>query len=436
MAGKRRQRLARVRKRTWIIMGVVAALVVGGGSAAAVWATTRQSGEAAPVTQVSSASLEVMEKTISANGTLSPTIQEDVGFIASGTVTTVYVEAGDTVKKGDKLAKVDSLQVDANLLQARADLADAEAQLASAQEDGDGSAASDARIAARESAVTVASRSVSDAEEALDGITLRAPVAGLVTSVNLEVGDAIAGSSGSSSSSGTGSATPGGSTGDSQGMGGSSSTASTSDASATQFTIVGTDSWSVSVSLSETEIGLIDVDDQVELETGDGLKIFGVVREIGRLPSTSSGSAAFPVAIDITGDTDGLFDGTSVTATIIYERRPEVLTVPSAAVTTSEDGTTTVTKVGVDGTETEQVVTVGEVSGNLTEITEGLEEGDQVLVVVFTPGEGTSGGEDAGTMGFENGQMPDFRNGEMPDFENGQMPDFNNMEGFPGGGNR
>lgn len=441
-----RERLARMRRRTWVIMGVIAALVIGGGTTAIVWATTRQSAEAAPVTQTVAASLETMEKSVEVSGTLAPTVQEDVNFAASGTVTSVDVKAGDTVTAGQKLASVDSLQSDANLLQARADLADAEAQLASAQNDADGSAASDAQIAARQSAVAVANQSVADAEAAAAGVTLVAPVAGLVTSVGLEVGDAVTGTSASSSSSGaggagsgstgSGSAGSGGSGGASASGGGSTSSSSStgsSSSSTAQFTIVGTDSWSASASLSETEVGLIAADDQVELETDDGTKLFGVVSAIGALPSTSSGSPAFPVTVQITGDTEGLFDGTAVTGKIIYERRSDVLTVPSAAVTTADDGTTTVTKVGSDGKQSEQKVSVGETSDNLTEITEGLAEGDQVLVTVFTPGAGNSGESGGGGQApGSGGQMPDFGSGQMPDFGNGQMPNTGNGQ-MPGG---
>lgn len=420
-----RQRLARVRRRTWLILGTVAVLVIAAGTTGVVWATTRQSAQAAPITQTVAASLETLQKTVEASGTLTPTVQEQVSFAASGTVQSVEVEAGDTVEQGQTLATIDSLQADAALLQARANLAEAEAQLASARAEADGSTASNASIAARESVVGVAAQSVSDAEKAAAGVVLKAPVAGLVTSVGVSAGDAVTGGSGSASVSGGGSASS-----SAPGSSGSSSASSSSGASA-QFTIVGTDSWSVSVTLGETELSLIEVDDQVELETADGARLFGVVSEIGRLPSTTSGTAAFPVVIDVTGETEGLFDGTSVTATIIYERRSEVLTVPSAAVKTADDGTATVTLVDADGTETEQEVTVGEISGDLTEITAGLEEGDQVLVVVFTPGEGNSSVQ-SGQGGMPgSGGMPDFGSGEMPDFGS-QIPG-GGQGGFPGG---
>ena len=53
---------------------------------------------------------------------------------------------------------------------------------------------------------------------------------------------------------------------------------------------------------------------------------------------------------------------------LIYERRTDVLTVPSAAVTTGDDGTSTVLLVDADGNQVETVVEVGESVGSLTEI--------------------------------------------------------------------
>lgn len=46
-------------------------------------------------------------QTVSLDGTLSPRKQSDVNFAVLGTITKVYVKAGDTVSKGQKLARVD-----------------------------------------------------------------------------------------------------------------------------------------------------------------------------------------------------------------------------------------------------------------------------------------------------------------------------------------
>jgi macrolide-specific efflux system membrane fusion protein len=262
--------------------------------------------------------------------------------------------------------------------------------------------------------------------------TLLAPVAGLVTSATLEVGDKVTGTSGSSGgSSGLGSS--GGSSGagsSSAGSGGSSGSGSSS--SSGQFEIVGTTAYDVSLSVNDTDVALIQPGDQVEM-TSDSLTgtVFGVVRTVGPL-STSSGVASYPVVVDVTGDTKSLHDGISVTARIIYERRANVLTVPTAALSKAADGSTTVTKVASDGTTSTVAVTTGESSGTVTEITAGLAEGDQVQVITYartpsgTSSRGTTqqGGPGGGEF-FPGGGTGSF---QLP---NGQTIQRNSSGGLP-----
>ncbi|MEN1975531.1 efflux RND transporter periplasmic adaptor subunit [Cellulomonas olei] len=422
------------RTRAWVrVVGVV--LLVGvagaGGYLLALREEPAQAAAPASTTSAVAASLSTIEQSVSASGTLTPAVQEDVAFAVSGTVQSVDVAAGDTVTAGQQLATVDTLQLDAALLSAKADLASAQASLADAEDEADGSDASDAQVAALAAQVEVAQAAVDAAQEDLAGATLTAPVAGLVTSVDLEVGDVVAGSSGSSGSSTSGSAgsgASGGAVGASQGS--SASSASTSSSTA-QFVIVGTDAWQVSVSVGESDVALVDVGDQVELTVDDVADtVYGTVGEVGLVPSSSSGVATYPVTVDVTGSPEGLHDGVSADVSIIYERRTDVLTVPAAAVTTV-DGRSVVTQEGADGEQVTTEVTVGETSGTLVEITDGLTEGDEVLVTAFTPRAGT--GSDDEQQG--GGQVPDFSGG-MPDFSGG-MPDFSGgfPDGFPGGGN-
>jgi macrolide-specific efflux system membrane fusion protein len=388
--------IKRIRLRTWVIGGAVAVVVIGGG---ATWAVVSISSSAqaqtAPGSMSVAASLQTLEKTVDATGTLAPAVDDDVDFAVAGTVTAVNVAAGSTVTAGDVLATVDTLTVQAELLAAQATLATAQATLAAAQDADDGTDAAAAQIASDEAAVAVAQAAVDKASAAVGKATLTAPVSGLVTAVNLAVGDTVAGSeSGSGSGSGSG-----------DGAGG--------DATA-QFTIVGTDAWQVSLSVGETDVPNVAVGDQVELSTDDGAAFFGTVASVGLLPSTTSGAAAYPVAVTVTGSPEGLHDGVSVTAKIVYERRTDVLTVPSAAVTTDADGVTSVTVVDADGAETTKSVTVGETVGTLTEITEGLAEGDLVKVIVFTPSGDGSGG--TGGSGFDRGTITGpFPGGTLPD---------------------
>ncbi|SDY83387.1 efflux RND transporter periplasmic adaptor subunit [Herbiconiux ginsengi] len=409
----------RIRLRTWIIGGAIGVVVIGGGATWAALSLSASSAQAQtePASTSVAASLETLEKTVDASGTLAPAVDEDVDFAVAGTVTAVNVTAGSTVTAGDVLATVDTLTVQSEQLSAQATLATAQATLSSAQADDDGSDASAAQIASDEAAVAVAQAAADKAAAAVSGATLTAPVSGLVTAVNLEVGDTVTGSSSGSSGAGAGA--------------GSGADTGTSTA---QFTIVGTDSWQVSLSVGETDVPNVASGDQVEFSTDDGASFFGTVSSVGLLPSTTSGAAAYPVTVAVTGSPEGLHDGISVTAKIVYERRTDVLTVPSAAVTTADDGTTSVTVVDADGNETTKSVTVGETVGTLTEITEGLAEGDLVKVTVFTPsGNGGSGG---GTGQFPGGgQLPDgFDPSQLP--SGVQLPDGFDPSQFGGAATR
>ncbi|QTV80082.1 efflux RND transporter periplasmic adaptor subunit [Microbacterium sp. NIBRBAC000506063] len=405
--------LGRLSRRAWIVVGSATVVVVAAAVGVFVFLLPSQA-QAQPVTQTSTASLETMQKVVSASGTVTPAVKEDLSFAVSGVVTEIDVAAGDIVEEGTVLARVDTLALNASLLDAEATLAEAEATLAGARDANDGSSAAKARVSAASAAVDVAESAVADAEAALDDAALRAPATGLITSVGISVGDRV---TGGSSGSGTSSATTGG-------MPGASTASTSTTGSGTAFSLVSTDAWTVSVTVGETDVAHVEAGLQVELATSDGKEFFGTVAEVGVVPSTSSGSARYSVAIDVTGTGEGLFDGVSVDVDIVYERRIDVLTVPSAAVTTT-DGVSTVTLIEENGSEREVQVEIGETSGSLTEILSGLEEGDEVLVSVFTPGEGNTGGFPGGGQGrFPGG---DF---ELPD---GFEPPSGGFPGEPGG---
>jgi len=393
---------------------VGAVVVLGLVATGAWWVWWRQPASAeaqGPTTRTVEASLSTMEKTVSGTGTLEPTVQEDVSFAVSGTVTKVKVAAGDTVTKGQVLATVDTLSLDADLLSAKSTLAQAEARLSDAEDAADGSDASDAQVAAAKAQVEVAQAGVDDADAAVDDAVLKAPAAGLVTTADLEVGDVV--TSGSTGSSGGG-AQPS-----------SQSSTSTTTTSTGQFVIVGTGAWQVATTVGEADVANVAAGDQVEM-TSDDLTdtLYGTVASVGLVSTSTSGVAAYPVVVDVTGDTTTLHDGTSVDVSIIYERRTDVLTVPALAVTTA-DGASTVTVQATDGTQKKVTVTTGETSGNLVEITDGLAEGDAVVLQTFQAGTGNR-------QGGQNGQT-----GQLPgggDFQGGFPGGGDFQGGFPGGG--
>jgi macrolide-specific efflux system membrane fusion protein len=394
----------------------VVAVVLAAAGTGVWWFTGRDQASAATAaatTATVQASTTTMEKSVSASGTLTPTVQEDVSFQVGGTVTAVSVAAGDTVQVGQTLATVDTLQLDANLLDAKATLATAKAKLADLRAAGDGSDASDAQIAAASAQVDVAAAAVTSAQTAVGEATLVAPVAGLVTSVGVEVGNVVGGSSSAQSGAGT------------TGASGTVGSSTSSSSSTAQFVIVGTGAYQTTVSLADSDVALIATGDQVEM-TSDSLSgtVFGVVSSIGLISTTTSGTAGYPVVVDVTGDVSALHDGVSVTAKIIYSRRTDVLTVPSAAITTAS-GASTVQKVAGDGTVTTTTVQVGETSGTLTEITSGLSAGDSVQVTTYarvSSGSSTRGtsGQQGGYGGQQGGYGGPMGGGELP--AGGQLP--------------
>ena len=401
-----------------VVAIVVAVLVLAAAGTGVWWFTVRDKASASPTngatTTAVAASLTTLQKSVSATGTLTPTVQQAVSFAVSGTVTAVDVKVGDTVTVGQTLATVDTLQLNADLLTAKANLVSAQATLADLRASSNGSATAVAQIAAASARVDVAQAAVTSAESAMSGATLTAPVAGLITSVSLQVGDRVTGTASSSGNAPSASS--------------SSSSNNNSSSSTGQFEIVGTDAYDVSLTVNDTDVALIQPGDQVEM-TSDNLSgtVFGVVRTVGPL-STSTGVASYPVVVDVTGDMSKLHDGISVNASIVYERRSNVLTIPTAAITKAADGTSTVTKVAADGTTSTVTVTTGESSGTQTEITAGLSEGDEVQVTTYAWT--STGGTNQNQQGFPGGGEFKFPDGGG----SFQLPNGTTIQRDPNGG--
>ena len=385
--------------RMWVVPGVCVVAGVALGIGWTAWhgdASTASTGlpTAATSTQTTAASFDTIEKSVEGTGTLTAANNETLTFEATGKVTAVNVSEGETVKEGDVLATIDTLQLTADLKAAQAELASAEATYANAKDNADGSDQSDAQIESAKANVKVKKQAVTDAKADMGDAELVAPFDGIVTAESYAVGDAVGDSVGSSAGGGA--------------QTGSGATTSTTT---TGITVVGEDSWSVTVDLSADEVALIATGNQVSFTADDVDQFFGLVTDISQLPSTSSGSATYPVTLQVTGTPAGLFEGVSVTADIIYLRKENVLTVPTNAITTA-DGVSTVTVVADDGTEEVRTVALGDSSGNLTEITDGLSEGENVKVTIFAQG--------------GNGQNGDFQFPTDGSFPGGGQ--------FPGGG--
>jgi len=382
-------------RRQYLASAVVLALVIGG---AGYWLLGRADGAAAQAT-VATATTGTFQQTVSGSGTIEPAQQADLDFAVSGRVTKVLVAAGDTVSKGDVLAKLDTVSLDAALASAKAQQEAAETTVAN-----DGSESSTQR-ASNEASLASSEADVAQAEDDLAAATLRATFSGTVAAVTVAVGDQAGSSSSSSTAAG---ATQGG-------------TGTTTTTSTAAVTLIKPKTFVVDVDVAAADITDVAKGLQVQITPADATEpIFGTVKDVGRVAETgTSGTATFPVTVSVTGTQDGLYAGTTADVSIIVKQVEDVLTVPSQALTTSGDKTY-VTK--VDGSSTTKTaVTVGETYGMSTEITKGLTAGDEVQVAAF--GRARSSGTTSGGGGQQQGGFP-----------GGGAPPGGTGGGFPGGG--
>lgn len=398
-----------LRRKAVVIPFAVVVLAAAGGGA---WAATRggSSPSGATVTeQLYTVAATTLKQTVSETGTIEAKDTEELSFPAGGKITSVSVTEGQQVKKGQKLATIDSASLRVAAAQATVSLENAKARLASDQASG----ASSAVLTADQASIDAASSAVESANANLDEATMTSPIDGQVTEVNIATGDNVG-----SSSSGGGANSPTGSN-------------SSSSSSTAQIKVVSS-SFVVNVDVDTTVVDQIRKGVQATITpTGSSTPIYGTVTSIGLVASTSSGVATFPVVIDVTGTPEDTYAGTSATVEILYRQLTDVLAVPVAAIERDANGGTTVTVVR-NGARSTQAVTTGDTINGQTEIKSGLAEGDQVAYKVTTirrNGTGTTGG--TGNNRGNNGGGFQFNGGGGGNFP---APPTGGNFSFPGGG--
>jgi multidrug efflux pump subunit AcrA (membrane-fusion protein) len=393
------------RKRKFMLIGAAVIIVLGAATGLTLWLTGSSTPTGLVVsTQVVKVTTGTIKQTVATSGTIEPASQASLNFAVSGTVDAVNVKAGQTVTTGQVLATVGTTALQADLDSAQAQLTSAEARLSSDQSSG----ASTAQIDSDQAAVTSAESSLTSAQSDLSDASLTSTISGTVASTSLTVGQQVTasggGSSGSSASGSTGSSSPTGATGTS-GLSSSASSAASSGASSSssssstaQVQVIGTNSYIVTTTVDDTEIGQIAVGDQATITpTGSTTPAYGTVATIGLIATESSSVATFPVVIDVTGTPSGLYAGSTADVAIIVKQLNNVVEVPTAAINYSSGGQTTVTQVKA-GQDVTTSVTLGQAASGETQITGGVTSGNQVVerVVKFT---GVPGGSRTGGLG-------------------------------------
>lgn len=281
------------------------------------------------------------------------------GGSTTWTVTDLKVKVGDTVKKGDLLAKASTTDLERQLADATASLGSAKIQLTIATE---GRAAATTTATKRQAQMTLynAQTQVSNARKTrLDLLhqiqlaTLTSPVDGLVTTVSIV-----------------------------QGLEAPSGDAIVIDATSFQVTadVVESDLAAMAVGqAASVSIGAIDA------------VVPGKVVAIAPTTTgnTTGGVVSYAVTVSLQSPPATVRVGMTADVTITIDSVTNVLTVPAASLRGTA-GAYTVLILGADGTPTAQPVQVGLVTNTTAEIKSGLTAGQLVVTGVNTAQTGTT----------------------------------------------
>jgi macrolide-specific efflux system membrane fusion protein len=352
---------------------LVVLLGLGGGGAWLVLGTPDTSGDAS--TSTAQAQRTDVTSTVSADGTVAPNDSADVDFDTDGTISRIPVEVGDQVRIGDPLAYVSNRAAGQELIAAKADLRAAKANREAVEEetenDDDDGIATTAAISDEErdqqrleakANVEQAELAVLQAQESMDDLVLRAPVAGTITAINGTVGSSTNGADSDNDS------------------GGDSTFATISDLS----------SWIVECDFSEADVAKVKEGHEVEITFGaiPNETFTGKVRTIDLSATTSENVTTYGVEVEVLNAPSELRDGTSASVTVTTASATNVLAVPTSSVTTDAQGESTV-KLVKDGKSTSRTVQIGIKGDTYTEIKSGLSVGEVVeLGATSTPSNG------------------------------------------------
>lgn len=352
------------RRRAILINTVLAAAVL------AVLATTvvlvRGGSSAADTSQTRTVTAQTgtVSATVSASGALESVRQVAANFGTSGTVSTVKVEVGDHVSKGEVLATLATTDALSAVSLARTNLSAAYASLTKAKQ---GNTATDqqtgastttvdaAAVAQAKAQVAAAKESLADAETALANTTLTAPITGTVLSVTGIVGSTV--SSGSAGSGAT-----------------SQSTGTSSDF----VTIANLNRMQVAVTFSESDIGSVKVGQAaaITFPAVADVTAKGRVVSIDPNPTTTNSVTTYGAVVRLREVPAKVRLGQTASVVITTATARDTVIVPTLAITTMGDRS--LVTVVEDGVATPTEVTTGVAGTSYTQVVSGITAGTQI----------------------------------------------------------
>jgi HlyD family secretion protein len=393
------------RKRIIIISAIVLVfvLIVGG----AVVAFSRGSSKIDP-SKLAKVEKADLAKSVVATGKVEPITKVEVKSKASGIVKKLYVEYGDRVKKGQLLAQLDKIEIEAGVEQSRASLEAAQANLASSKADyerakvdaegpdvpllkrsydralqmqKDGvvsmSALDDAEkeyklavnkqnVARAQMLVLQAKIAQAQAQVAQDGANLKqleeqlnytdivSPIDGIILSRDVEMGDAV------------------------------SSILVLGSGATLVMTLGDTSQVYVKGKVDESDIGRVYLGQaaRIKVESFKDKTFNGVVTKISPMGVEKDNVTTFEVRVSIQNPGGELKAEMTANAEIILEEHKGVLQIPEGAIIYDKDRNASVEvpdPKGKDG-KNKIAINIGISNGAKTEVLKGLKENDQVIL--------------------------------------------------------
>ena len=349
-----------------------------------------------------------LAKSVVATGKVEPITKVEVKSKASGIVTKLYVDAGNRVKKGQLLAQLDKVEIEAQVEQSKAALQAADANLTSSQADwqrakvdAEGpdvpllkrayeralgmakagvvsqSALDDAqkdyqlalnkqnvskaqvtvllaKIAQAQAQVSQDRANLKQLEEQLSYTDIESPIDGVVLSRDVEMGDAV------------------------------SSILVLGSSATLVMTLGDTSQVYVKGKVDESDIGKVYLGQpaRIKVESFKDKTFNGVVTKISPMGVEKDNVTTFEVRVSINNPGGELKAEMTANAEIILEEHKNVLQIPEGAILYDKDK-----KASVDIPEPSAkdgmrkvAVNIGISNGAKTEVLSGLKEGDQVVL--------------------------------------------------------
>ena len=341
---------------------------------------------------------------VTGSGTVSSANNTNITTQATGVVSKLYVKDGDKVKSGDKIMEID-LDLDGKQTESQAlssyqsaknNVDSAKANMYSMQssmftnwdtfmkiaqngtyeyEDGspnninrslpefhianDNWLAAEAKYKIQQNIVYQSQTALNSAWSAYQKSSsiVYAPISGTVSGFALQLGSVIS----------------------------SNASSQNSNVSNTKIANVKTDATPiVSINLTEIDVPKITIGDKatITLDAYPDKTFTGKVVSIDTVGSITSGVSTYPTVIKLDTDTTTILPNMAVSASIITERKNDVLMVPSSSVQQNEDGSSYV-QIMKNNLVSKVNIETGISSDSQMEIVSGLSEGDVVVTATI-----------------------------------------------------